>query len=96
MIIRNYSVLLNIADDETKEKIYIQLILEDIFGLNNPLLQTTNELIKSPLLQDKRKKMVGEFKNIMSDFDMDYLTKDNSEYFFTFLPESQAFGKNED
>ena len=65
MIIRNYSVLLNIADDETKEKIYIQLILEDIFGLNNPLLQTTNELIKSPLLQDKRKKMVGEFKNII-------------------------------
>ena len=61
---RNYSVRLNIGD-EYKDRKYIELILEDVFGLNNPLLQTQENLVKSITLQEKRKKMVNEFKNIM-------------------------------
>jgi hypothetical protein len=61
----NYSTLFNLSDDDSKDKTYIELILEDVFGLNNPLLQTQESLIKSKTLLDKRKKMVEDFKNVM-------------------------------
>lgn len=56
---------MNIGDEDYNDKNYIELILEDVFGLNNPLLQIQEGLIKSKVLSDKRKKMVNDFKNIM-------------------------------
>jgi GTPase SAR1 family protein len=61
----NFSVLLKIGEEEGKDVQFVNVIFEDVFGLNNPLLQTSEDAIKSSKLIDKRKKMVQEFKNIM-------------------------------
>ena len=58
-------MLFNLSEVDAKDKTYVELILEDVFGLNNPLLQTQENLIKSNVLLEKRKKMVNEFKSIM-------------------------------
>jgi GTPase SAR1 family protein len=61
----NFSVLMKIGEEEGKDIQYVNIIFEDVFGLNNPLLQTGEDSIKSNKLIEKRKKMVHEFKSIM-------------------------------
>lgn len=61
----NFSVLLKIGEEEGKDIQFVNVVFEDVFGLNNPLLQTPEESIKSNKLIEKRKKMVQEFKSIL-------------------------------
>lgn len=65
MDIERYTSLFNLTEYEVKTKTYVMVTLEDMFGLNNPLLQTPDNLITSNVLKEKRKTMSENFKNIM-------------------------------
>lgn len=63
--IQDYGYRINLNDDEVAQKTYINLIIQDTFGLNNSLLNKPPELITSRLLREKRIKMTQQFKDIM-------------------------------
>lgn len=62
--LEKYTFIFDISEIQTKKKLCM-VILEDLFGLNNALLQTNNDLIRSNEQKDKKLKMTADFKNIM-------------------------------
>jgi GTPase SAR1 family protein len=65
MDIEKFTSLFSLNEYEVKERTYVMVTLEDIFGLNNPLLQTPVELITSSVLREKRENLSNIFKDIM-------------------------------
>ena len=72
MDINYYNLLFSLSEENIKDKRYVMIRVEDqyvsikySFGLNNPLLQTPEEHIKSNVLKEKRKKMTEDFKQLM-------------------------------
>lgn len=61
----NYSFLFNLNEYEIREKTHVAVTLEDMFGLNNPLLQTPDNLITSAEQKEQRAMMTSVFKEIM-------------------------------
>ena len=62
MNVENYTFLFNLSDREIKQKNYVMVTLEDMFGLNNPLLQTPEQLITSTEQGAQRAQMTKIFK----------------------------------
>jgi GTPase SAR1 family protein len=65
MDIEKYTALFNLNDDDVKTKTFVMVTLEDMFGINNPLLSTPVSLINSSVLKEKRELMSENFKKIM-------------------------------
>jgi GTPase SAR1 family protein len=65
MDIERYTGLFNLNEYEVQEKTYVMVTLEDMFGLNNPLLQTPIELMTSAPLREKREYLSTVFKDMM-------------------------------
>jgi GTPase SAR1 family protein len=65
MTVENFTFLFNLSEREIKQKTYVMVTLEDMFGIDNPLLQTPDELITSQEQKDKRSYMSQVFKDIM-------------------------------
>jgi GTPase SAR1 family protein len=63
--IENYSVKLNLTEEDIAQKTYVNLTVQDTFGLNNSLLNKLPELITSQVLREKRDHMTKIFKDIM-------------------------------
>ena len=61
--VENYSFLFNLSEIQVKR--YAIVVLEDVFGLNNPLLQTFDSLITSEDQKLKKNEMTKIFKDIM-------------------------------
>lgn len=60
-----YSVLFNLNEYEVRDKTFVMVTLEDMFGINNPLLQTPENLLTSSEQRERRKAMAETFKKIM-------------------------------
>ena len=58
-----YQLKLNLKDDG--QKAYVNLILEDVFGLNNTILNKPQDLIISSNIRKKREHMSKIFREIM-------------------------------
>jgi GTPase SAR1 family protein len=65
MNVENYTFLFNLSDREIKQKNHVMVTLEDMFGLNNPLLQTPEQLITSNEQAIQRNEMTKIFRDIM-------------------------------
>lgn len=65
MSMETYSFLFNLNDDDVVQKTYINLIIQDTFGLNNTILNKPPELIYSKNIKKIREKMSQDFKDIM-------------------------------
>ena len=63
--VENFTFLFNLSEFDIKEKTYVMVTLEDMFGLNNPLLQTPENLITSNEQLEQRAHMTDIFKKIM-------------------------------
>ena len=60
-----YSLRINLNEEEVVQKTYINLIIQDTFGLNNPILDKPPELLTSKILKDKREQMTKQFRDLM-------------------------------
>lgn len=65
MKLETYSFLFNLNDENVVQKTYVNLIIQDTFGLNNSILNKPPELIVSKNIKKQREKMTKEFKEIM-------------------------------
>lgn len=63
--VNNYTTLFNLNEYDVKTKTYVMLTLEDIFGINNPLLQTPESLVTSEIQKERRKQMTHSFQKLM-------------------------------
>ena len=63
--IETYSFRLNLNEEEVAQKTYINVIIQDTFGLNNPLLDKPPELLTSEVLIKKRQRMTKQFRDLM-------------------------------
>jgi len=63
--ISNYTMLFNLNEEDVKDRTYVELMIEDVFGFNNPILQIPESFLKNARLKDKRQKMVNEFQDIL-------------------------------
>ena len=63
--IENYVTYLNLSEEEVSKKTYVNLIIEDTFGINNSILNKSPELITSEEMKKERTRMSTQFKNIM-------------------------------
>ena len=63
--IDNFTTLFKITEAEVTNQTYIFTTLEDYFGLNNPLLQSSENTILNDFLKKKRQEMVENFKSLM-------------------------------
>jgi GTPase SAR1 family protein len=63
--VTNYTVLFNLNEYDVKNKTYVMLTLEDMFGINNPLLQSHESTITSSYLKEKRTEMSATFQKLM-------------------------------
>lgn len=65
MGIETYSCRINLNEEEVVQKTYINLIIQDTFGLDNPILSKPPELIRSQVLRDKRELMTKQWRDLM-------------------------------
>lgn len=65
MGIDTYSCRINLNEEETMQKTYINLIIQDTFGLDNAYLNKPPELIQSQMVKEKRNLMTEQWKNLM-------------------------------
>ena len=63
--IESYVTHLNLSEEEVLKKTYVNLIIEDTFGINNSILNKSPELITSEKMKKERLRMSTQFKNIM-------------------------------
>jgi len=63
--VNNTTLLFNLNDPEIKQKTYVMVTLEDMFAINNPLLQTPEHLISSVEMKQQRTEMSEIFKGFM-------------------------------
>lgn len=63
--IDNFSTLFKVTESEVTNHTYIFTTLEDYFGLNNPLLQSSENTISNEYLKKKRQEMVNQFTKLM-------------------------------
>ena len=59
------TLLFKVTEAEVTNKTYIFITLEDFFGLNNPILQTSENTIKSDYIKMKREDMAKQFRELM-------------------------------
>ena len=63
--IETYSCRLNLNDDSCSQKTFVNVIIQDTFGLDNPILNMPVQLMTSPLIKQKREKMSSQFTSLM-------------------------------
>jgi GTPase SAR1 family protein len=63
--VNTFQIKLNLSESEKTQKTYVNLIIEDVFGLNNTILNKPEKLIKSENIKKKRNKMCKIFREIM-------------------------------
>lgn len=63
--IDKYYYRIDLNDDEICKPLYANLIIEDMFGLDNYLLNKNKNFIQSKILVDLKSKLTQEFKDIM-------------------------------
>lgn len=63
--IEQFTTLFKVTEAGVSNQTYIFTTLEDYFGLNNPLLQCSENTIKNDYLKAKKNQMVDEFKSLM-------------------------------
>jgi len=54
-------MLFSLNEDNVKDKTYVQLLMEDVFGMNNSILQTPEKYLKSDILLEKTKENDSRF-----------------------------------
>ena len=56
--VNTFQIKLNLSESEKTQKTYVNLIIEDVFGLNNTILNKPEKLIKSENIKKKEIKCV--------------------------------------
>lgn len=65
MKVEDYCYRMNLNDDEICKPLYVKVIIQDTFGINNPILNKSPDIIESKRVIHIRNEMTNQFKELM-------------------------------